>query len=309
MENERASSGHKLGQLIGDWYEEYFVLPLLQDAANSLELYVDSRFIERTCRESAKIIWKDIDGNSVDFDYVLELDGTDTIFGVPVAFIECFWRRGERHSKDKARDDSGKLMPMRDTYPTARFLGIVSAGNFTEPARELVKSRGIDLFYVPKNKIIESFYSCGLTIDYPDRANENEKSSIVAAFEEQFCESKKLDVRRALIDLIGIASIKSYVSRVNSYLSALPQEIRFILRQDSMPIIFKSIHSASEFLTNPNFNMAAPVESYVYQITYSDGTEFSKAVESIESLQNLHQQITLLAQHMNKISAKPSVII
>ena len=29
MVNRNASSGHKLGQLIGDWYEEYFVLPLL----------------------------------------------------------------------------------------------------------------------------------------------------------------------------------------------------------------------------------------------------------------------------------------
>lgn len=304
MENERASSGHKLGQLIGDWYEKYFVLPLLKAAADSLELYVDSRFIERTCRDSDKIIWNDIDGNSVDFDYVLELDGTDVTVGIPVAFIECFWRRGARHSKDKARDDSGKLMPMRDTYPTARFLGIVSAGDFTTPARDLVKSRGIDLFYVPKDKIIESFSSCGLTIDYPDKTAESEKLSIVMAFEESFCDYKKQQVSSALMNLVGSASIKSYVSRLNSHLSALPQEIRFILRHDSMPIIFESIHSASEFLIHPNFNMSDPVESYVYQITYSDGTEFSKAVESIELLQDLHKQITLLAEHMNKLSTK-----
>lgn len=43
---------------------------------------------------------------------------------------------------------------MKDTYPTARVLGIVSAGNFTTPARELVRSRGVELFYVPKEHII-----------------------------------------------------------------------------------------------------------------------------------------------------------
>ena len=59
--------------------------------------------------ENGKIQWKDEDGNTVDFDFVLELDGTPDSVGVPVAFVECFWRRGSRHSKDKARDDSGKL--------------------------------------------------------------------------------------------------------------------------------------------------------------------------------------------------------
>ena len=147
MANINASSGHKLGQLIGDWYEEYFVLPLLQRVGRSLDLFVDSRFVNRKAREGQRI-WEDSDGNSVDYDYVLELGGSDNKLGIPVAFVECFWRRGARHSKDKARDDSGKLMPMRETFPTARFLGIVSAGDFTKPARELVRSREIDLFYV-----------------------------------------------------------------------------------------------------------------------------------------------------------------
>jgi len=174
MTNKNASSGHKLDQLIGNWYEEYFVLPLLKKVGRSLELFVDSRFVNRKVREG-KIIWDDLDGNSVDYDYVLELGGSDNHLGIPVAFIECFWRRGTRHSKDKARDDSGKLMPMRETYPTARFLGIVSAGDFTKPARELVRSRDIDLFYVPKEKIVNAFDSCGLIMDYPDKLPEDEK--------------------------------------------------------------------------------------------------------------------------------------
>ena len=27
---ETSSAGHKIGQLIGDWFEEYWVLPLLE---------------------------------------------------------------------------------------------------------------------------------------------------------------------------------------------------------------------------------------------------------------------------------------
>lgn len=140
MENESGSAGHKLGQLIGDWWERYVVLPLLQDVANELNLFLDNRFTNRPNRGSEKIIWKDDEGNQVDYDFVLELGGSVQKTGTPVAFFEVFWRRGARHSKDKARDDSGKLTPMRDTYPTARFLSIAAGGEFTGPAKTLVRS-------------------------------------------------------------------------------------------------------------------------------------------------------------------------
>lgn len=298
-----ASSGHKLGQLIGDWHEEYFVLPLLQKVGKSLELYVDSRFVERQVRQG-KIVWEDYDGNSVDYDYVLELGGTEKKLGAPVAFIECFWRRGARHSKDKARDDSGKLMPMRETYPTARFLGIVAAGDFTKPARELVRSREIDLFYVPKDKIVSAFKKCDLIMDYPDKLPEDDKASIVNAFEKKFSKNKKRDVRDALIELIGMAAINSYVDRVRAILSALPQEIRFILRHDSSPIIFESVAEASNFLESPKFNMNSPTENYHYEITYSDGSEFENTVSSVQELRSLHVQIAMLTKHMNDLSRK-----
>ena len=36
---ERASAGHKLGQLVGDWFEEHLALPLLQRVADHLHVY------------------------------------------------------------------------------------------------------------------------------------------------------------------------------------------------------------------------------------------------------------------------------
>lgn len=300
MAENNASSGHKLGQLIGDWFEEYFVFPLLQRVGEKLSLFVDSRFVERTMR-SGKIIWNDVEGNAVDYDAVLELGRSADKKGVPVAFIECFWRRGSRHSKDKARDDSGKLLPMKDTYPTARFLGIISAGDFTNPARELVRTRGIDLFYIPKTKIVQAFGDCGLVIDYPDRLPEEQKATLVRTFEESFTEAKKLEVKEKLHELVGIAAINGYVDRVRSTLSALPQEIRFILRHDSQPISFESVSKASEFLKQPTFLMDSPLETYIYEVTYTDGSEFMREVSSLEDLRYLHQEIQLLEEHMSTL--------
>ncbi|MBP7963592.1 MAG: hypothetical protein KBG20_14520 [Caldilineaceae bacterium] len=292
------SSGHKLGQLIGDWAERYFVLPLLQKVADELSLFLDSRFVDRPVR-GEKILWPDADGNHVDYDFVLELNGTPDRLGIPVAFIESFWRRGIRHAKDKARDDSGKLVPMREAYPAARFLGIIAIGAFSRPAISLVHSREIDLLYVPKDKLVKAFAKLNLVMDYPDTESEQVKQAIATTFSTAFTLETKLAVAEELINQMGRASISSYVDRVRSKLAALPQEFRFIQRLDSQPVVFDSIDEATAFLAQPQFSKAHYTESYVYQVIYSDGSEFERTIESVSELRLLHGQIVALADHMN----------
>lgn len=72
-----ASPGHKLGQLVGDWFQDDFVQPILSDVAKALGLYLDHRENKRSARGD-KIIWKDEYSNEVDYDFVLELGGSDT---------------------------------------------------------------------------------------------------------------------------------------------------------------------------------------------------------------------------------------
>jgi hypothetical protein len=298
--NPNASAGHKLGQLIGDWFEEYFVLPLLTSVAKKLRLYLDCRFRDRPARGD-QILWADEDGNSVDYDFVMELEGSDRAMGVPVAFFECFWRRGSRHSKDKARDDSGKLVPMGQMHPTARFLGIIAAGDFTQPARQLVLSRGIDLFYVPKDKVIDAFSGAKMQMDYPDRAPEEEKQRLATEFEMHLTTKTKRNVADKLQTLLGRVAINTYLDRVRAALGATPQEIRFLARHDSAPRIFATIPEATEFLEEPDFDFANPIERYLYQITYSNGAEFERQVDSFDDLRRLHEQTDKLAAHMTSL--------
>jgi hypothetical protein len=292
-----ASAGHKLGQLVGDWFEEYVVLPLLTTVADGLHFYLDHRFRVRAAR-GERILWRDEEDNSVAYDFVMELQGSDNAMGIPVAFFECFWRRGSRHSKDKARDDSGKLVPMRLVHPTARFLGIVAAGDFTQPARQLVLSREIDLLYVPKEKVIASFSSLGLQMDYPDKAPEEEKQRLVREFEGRLTNKARQKAADKLRGLLGKPAINTYLDRVRAALGAIPQEIRFIARHDSAPRVFESISDATLFLKKPDFDFGNPAETYVYQITYSNGTEFEREVDTLGDLCRLHEQTDLLAAHM-----------
>lgn len=301
-ELEHASAGHKLGQIIGDWYEEYFVLPLLQLVANQLALFLDSRFRTRPARSSPKVLWVDDEGNAVDYDFVMEIEGSDDSVGIPVAFIESFWRRGARHSKDKARDDTGKLQPMRDTYPTARFLGVVASGDFTQPARDLVQSRGIDLFWVPKSKLVSAFSHCGVVIDYADTMPEAEKATLADAAERALTPAVKHAAAEELRRLIGEPNLLNYVARVRAAIGALPQEISFVARRDSTPVVFVTVEEATHFLDAPSYDFDEPVETYVYHVTYTDGSDFERAVETLEQLRGLHRQIERLAAHVSSLS-------
>lgn len=102
--------------------------------------------------------------------------------------------------------------------------------------------------------------------------------------------------------VIGKATIQSYKSKISSSLSALPQEIRFQEANKSEYQSFESIKKATEFLRDPEFEYKEGDESYIYEITYSDGYEFSREVDSLTKLRELHTELVKLINHMEKIS-------
>lgn len=298
-ENVLSSAGHRLGQIVGDWWETQVIYPLLCEVAKSLNLYLDNRVVKRDCR-SAKVQWADSEGNIVDYDYVLEIGGTKKTKGVPVAFLESFWRGGARHSKDKARDDTNKLLPMRGTYATARFLAIAACGEFTEPAREYVRSRNVDLFFVSKSNIIKSFAELGLDIDYADSLPEENKNELVQNLEKNFTEIKKIKAAKLLRKIAGAGAFDAFKQKIIASLCATPQEIRIYVLQKSEPAIFKTLDEVSDFLKSkaPSFIPSANVDQYEYEVVFSDGTGFGRSLNSLNELREINQQLLMLVTHM-----------
>jgi hypothetical protein len=97
--------------------------------------------------------------------------------------------------------------------------------------------------------------------------------------------------------------VQGYIDRVKSSLSALPQEIRIFGERKSAPMSFETVDAADKFLcTGPlKFDFSNPEETYVYEVTYSDGMEFSLEVSSSEDLKNLNHSIKKLADHMRAL--------
>jgi hypothetical protein len=296
---ELRSAGHAIGQIIGDWFERYVVFTLLADVARSLGLDLRSRFAGGA---TSKIIWEDIDGNKVDYDFVLVLPGTE----IPVAFYESFWRSGSRHSKDKARDDSTKLRPMMETYPTARALGIIAAGEFTGPAAEFIRSFGnITLFHVPKADIIEAWAEEGLVIDYPDRSSEAEKTAVLRPLARAEGNPSLMNlIAGNLFKIIGFSNITSLKAGIVAKLNSLPSSVAIVIQETSDPIVFTDFREAGKAIIDqpaPAFPDGQRSTLYGYAVSFTNGDLFERSDLTWGELQTLQKRLEALVNHVERI--------
>jgi len=108
------SPSHKFGQIVGDVLEQA-LYPLLERFATTHGLYLDSKGV-RPARPGKNVVWTDSDGNAHALDYVLERGGSPEHVGTPVVFVETAWRRYTKHSRNKAQEIQGALVPLRQTY-------------------------------------------------------------------------------------------------------------------------------------------------------------------------------------------------
>ena len=151
------SPAHKLGQIIGDELEAVVRRPL-QRLADDFGLYLDHKHPRPARGDKRKVAWTDSYGNTHDLDYVLEEAGSEDTLGHPRAFIEIAWRRYTKHSRNKTQEIQGAVLPLAEKYARrAPFLGAVLAGDFTEGAREQLRSHGFRVAYIPYETIVEAF--------------------------------------------------------------------------------------------------------------------------------------------------------
>lgn len=281
-----ASPGHKLGQMIGNFLEDVFY-PRLSELADELGYYCDREGSRPRVRKGKKVSWVDLNGNKHNLDYVIEINGSFTKKGKPAAFIESAWRRYTKHSRNKAGELESALVPLGKTYDTCNFLGVIVGGEFTDGALDQMRSRGINVLYIPYTKLFNAFLTKGINLDYPEDATNEDKQIIIDAWErlsdedlndikEFFEESIKEDystfaanlesslhrkVEKILIyPLYGekmifnsledaIFSIKEYKSEINDSLEFCRFEIyiRFT-NGNRIEGSFKRINEAIEFL-------------------------------------------------------------
>jgi hypothetical protein len=175
--------GHRLGQIIGDALE-LSIHPVLRDFADAQSLYLDRKGPRPTRHGQVKCTWVDDLGNAHDLDFVLERGGSYEHVGNPVAFIETAWRRYTKHSRAKAQEIQGALLPLLAKYSSLKpFAGAVVAGQWTSGALAQLRTSGFAVLHMPYDEIVSVFAGFGLDIDSTENTPDAQLQEQVVAWE------------------------------------------------------------------------------------------------------------------------------
>ena len=178
------SPAHKFGQIIGGLLESV-VRPQLEEFCQKQELYLDHQKKDRPARRGRKVTWEDQYGNVHDLDFVIEHDGTDESIGSPVAFIEVAWRRYTKHSRNKAQEIQGAILPLAELHKWNNpFLGTVLAGVFTEGSLEQLRSMGFHVLYFPYETLVAAFQTEAIDIGFDESTPDKVFSKTAKAIEK-----------------------------------------------------------------------------------------------------------------------------
>ena len=162
------SPSHRFGQIIGDLLEE-IMTPQLQSFCDERGLYLDKKGTRGEARDGKKVSWIDKYGNSHDLDFVIEKGGSQNVRGRPLAFIEAAWRRYTKHSRNKAQEIQGAILPIAEKYDWDKpFLGIILAGVFTNGSLTQMRTSGFDVVLFPYDSIVAAFASVGINAKFDE---------------------------------------------------------------------------------------------------------------------------------------------
>lgn len=243
--------------------------PLLQEFCDAHNLYLDCQSKKRATRKGRKVTWQDDYGNKHDLDYVIESGGTNDTLGDPVGFIEVAWRRYTKHSRNKAQEIQGAILPLAEKYRWHNpFLGVVLAGEFTAGSIEQLTSLGFHTLYFPYATLVNAFAQAGFSIrfdeDTPDAAVQHQVDRLIAATDPQ-------------IEQVSQHLIHANQEQIDIFFKTL--QTRFRRTVEKVVIIplygrvneFGSIDGAMAFLDqHPIYEGSGTFRKYEVSVTFSN---------------------------------------
>lgn len=263
------SPSHKFGQLIGNLLEE-LIEPYLTSFASRSGLYLDYQNNTRVARKGKKVTWEDPYGNFHDLDYVLEREGTCDVLGTPVAFIEVAWRRYTKHSRNKAQEIQGAILPLAEKFGWSNpFLGAVLAGVFTEGSLDQLRSLGFNVLYIPYDTIVAAFASQSIDVAFDEKTHDKDFRTCVKIIEK---------MEPSSLQKVKDHLCKANETEINVFMDALKNRLdRMVNKVVVIPLYghsneFSTIEDALNFLDcHSVYEGCGDFRKYEVLITFSNG--------------------------------------
>lgn len=283
------SPAHRFGQIIGETLERA-IRPILQKVADEIGLYLDSKGKRPARGAKLKVTWVDGRGNAHDLDYVLESGGSDAQIGSPRAFIEIAWRRYTKHSRNKAQEIQGAILPLAERYAHCHpFLGMVLAGVFTEGSLRQLRSHGFHVIYFPLESVVAAFESVGIDAAFDEDTPDSVLLRSVRRY-QRLPEGKREGIA-AFLRVRHEPDLKRFTESLRIALTRTISSIQVLPlhgRRKSLTSIEQAITFIEEF---DESRPGTPFARYEVTVRYSNGDEirgqFFTKVAAVEFLGNV----------------------
>jgi hypothetical protein len=267
------SPAHQFGQEIGLLLEE-IIKPLLSDFTSARNLYLDTKGPRGKARSGNKVTWADKYNNLHDLDFVIERDGTTDQRGRPLAFIESAWRRYTKHSRNKAQEIQGAILPIVEQYAwDAPFKGVIFAGIFTTGAITQLESSGFVVLYIDYASMVRAFAVVEIDIAFDEETPDSAFSRalrLLKRLKPIQREYLKFSLRDA-----NQAKIETFIARLADTLARVVERITILPLYGTTAHAFARIDQAISFLEQPIQSPSTPLirpTKIEVNIRFSDGT-------------------------------------
>jgi hypothetical protein len=228
------------------------------------------------------VTWEDKYGNKHDLDFVIELEGTEEKVGKPIAFIKCAWRRYTKHSKNKAQEIQGAILPIVERYEDlSPFYGAVLAGNFTKPSLKQLENHGFTVLYIPHESIVIDFNE-----DTPDQYYQKALAQL-----SRLKTQDKITFKKELLNLVQ-SEIDSFMNKLKLVLD------RYLLKITILPLFGKgyyhnSFESALKSLSEINYhNTQGKLQKVEVIIEYNNQDTIRASFQSLSKLEEFLRKLT-----------------
>lgn len=265
--------GHLLGQYIGSFLEATSE-PELRMLTDKHRLTLDIKGERPGIRQGKLLSLLDANGNKHDLDFVIERPGQNGAEPVYAAFVECAWRRYTKHSKAKAQEIQGAVLPLVETYsdvsPTP---AAIVAGQWSRPSIKQLESWGFVVMLMDFHKLAGAFHAYGIDIvgkdDVPD-----------AFWRQQVDRIRALDAREAaaLVATIRETHQDDYASFLEELEIRIVRTVKEVVvyPMHGKPLMFDTIAAALEAVKDHDERPAEfPLIRFEFVIRYTNGDQIA----------------------------------